>query len=73
MGFVDHDQIPRGGMNVRRLVVRELIGADDDAVGAVERAKIARLHCCIVGLGLNDRAGNEKLLIHFLMPLFAKV
>jgi hypothetical protein len=73
MRFVDHDQIPRCGLNVGCFVPRKLVGADDDTVRADERAEITRIDLGVVRLGLNERARNEKPLVQILMSLLAKV
>ena len=60
------------GLDVARLAPGELVGADDD-LGRLEGAELALLDGGVVGLGLQDAAGQEELLGQLLIPLLAQI
>ena len=73
MRFVNHHQVPRHGVHVRGLVLRELIRADHDLAVLLERSQPALPDSFVVGLGFQTGAGQEELLAELLMPLLPPV
>jgi hypothetical protein len=58
--LVDHNQVPRHGLNVAGLALGELIGADDD-FGHFKRAELALPDRGVIGLGFENPAGQERI------------
>ncbi len=71
--FVHHHQVPGRVVDVRRLVARELVRADDDVSVGLEGPELAGLDGVVVGLRFENPARQEKLVRQLLMPLLAKV
>ena len=71
MRLVDHHHIPWRVRNIGSFVARELIRANDDAIG-FERTKVADLNRGVIRLRLENSARQEKLLGYLLMPLFSQ-
>ncbi|OIQ71762.1 hypothetical protein GALL_466190 [mine drainage metagenome] len=70
--LVDHHQVPRYGMDITRLALGKLIGADDD-LGCLEGTEMALLDCRVIRLGFENPTGQEELFGQFLKPLLAQV
>ena len=72
VGFVDHHEVPGQGVDVARLALREMVGADND-LGRLERAELALSDRNVVRLRLQDAARQKKLFGQLLIPLLAQV
>ena len=73
MSFINNHEVPGCVGNVGSFVTRELIRANNDLILNLKRTKPALLDSGIVKARFENRAGQEKLLAQFLMPLLAQI
>ena len=74
VGFVDHHEIPRSPMDIGGLVAGKLVGANDHRILLrLEGTETAHPDRGVVGLRLQNGAGQEEFLVHLLMPLFPEI
>ena len=69
VGLVHDHEIPRDGTDGFRSGSREVVGAHNDGVVAIEWIRPARLQAGIEHPGVEDRGLDEELLLQFLHPL----
>ena len=72
MRFINDHEVPVRSTDIRRFTTRELVRAEDDILD-VEGMTITLLDRGVIGLGVENTAGQEELFLQFLIPLLTEV